>query len=142
MKRSTDLIHHPYRAPTDFEAPQGGIYKASTVIFPDMAAARSRDWMRKTGYTYGLHGTPTTYVLEERLCALEGGRQCVLVPSGLAAIANTALALLRQGGDQTGSDAVEYSQTQRDFVIHNYSQDGRVSLIRSPVGTKSRQQNT
>lgn len=99
MKRSTDLIHHPYRAPTAFEAPQGGVFKASTVIFPDMAAARSRDWMRKTGYTYGLHGTPTTFTLEERLASLEGGVHSLLVPSGLSAIAHVNLALLKQGDE-------------------------------------------
>ena len=96
---TTGLIHHPYRPPEGFEAPQPGVFKASTVYFPNVAAMRSREWKDKSGYTYGLHGTPTTYVLEERLCALEGGRQCVLVPSGLAAIANTALALLRQGDE-------------------------------------------
>ena len=96
---TTPLIHHPYRPPEGFEAPQPGVFKASTVYFPSVAAMRSREWKDKSGYTYGLHGTPTTYVLEERLCALEGGRQCVLVPSGLAAIANTALALLRQGDE-------------------------------------------
>jgi cystathionine beta-lyase len=96
---STELIHHPYTAPVGFAAPQSGVFKASTVIFPDVAAMRSREWKNKTGYTYGLHGTPTTYLLEERLCALEGGRQCVLVPSGLAAIANVALALLQSGDE-------------------------------------------
>jgi cystathionine beta-lyase len=60
---------------------------------------RQREWKDKTGYTYGLHGTPTTYLLEERLATLEGGRQCLLVPSGLAAIATTSLALLRQGDE-------------------------------------------
>ena len=60
---------------------------------------RSREWKDKSGYTYGLHGTPTTFTLEERLCALEGGLQCVLVPSGLAAIANVALALLQPGDE-------------------------------------------
>jgi cystathionine beta-lyase len=95
----TDLIHHPYAAPAGFAAPQPGVYKASTVIFPNVAAMRSRDWKYKNGYTYGLHGTPTTFVLEERIAALEGGRQCVLVPSGLAAIANTSLALLRTGDE-------------------------------------------
>ena len=96
---STELIHHPYSAPDGFVAPQSGVFKASTVIFPDVAAMRSREWKNKTGYTYGLHGTPTTYLLEERLCALEGGLQCVLVPSGLAAIANVALALLQSGDE-------------------------------------------
>lgn len=96
---TTHLIHHPYTPPADFEAPQPGVFKASTVYFPNVAAMRSREWKNKSGYTYGLHGTPTTYLLEERLCALEGGLQCVLVPSGLAAIANTALALLRSGDE-------------------------------------------
>ena len=96
---TTHLIHHPYTPPADFEAPQPGVFKASTVYFPNVAAMRSREWKNKSGYTYGLHGTPTTYLLEERLCALEGGLQCVLVPSGLAAIANTALALLNAGDE-------------------------------------------
>lgn len=80
-------------------APQPGVFKASTVIFPNVAAMRTRDWKHKSGYTYGLHGTPTTFVLEERIAALEGGLQCVLVPSGLAAIANVALALLKTGDE-------------------------------------------
>jgi cysteine-S-conjugate beta-lyase len=96
---ATALIHHPYPPPEGFAAPQHGVFKASTVIFPNVAAMRRREWKDKTGYTYGLHGTPTTYLLEERLCALEGGAQCVLVPSGLAAIANVALALLKSGDE-------------------------------------------
>ena len=96
---TTHLIHHPYTPPAGFDAPQPGVFKASTVYFPNVAAMRSREWKDKSGYTYGLHGTPTTYLLEERLCALEGGRQCVLMPSGLAAIANTALALLQSGDE-------------------------------------------
>src|SRR5450830_2088780 len=96
---STQLIHHPYQPPTGFAAPQPGVFKASTVFFPNVAAMREFDWKDKTAYTYGLHGTPTTYTLEERLCTLEGGLQCLLVPSGLAALANVALALLSQGDE-------------------------------------------
>ncbi len=95
----TALIHHPYRAPDGFLAPQAGVYKASTVIFPNVAAMRSRDWRNRNGYTYGLHGTPTTFLLEERLAALEGGSHCVLVPSGLSAIALVDLALLAAGDE-------------------------------------------
>jgi cystathionine beta-lyase len=97
--KTTGLIHHPYVPPAGFEAPQPGVYKASTVFFPNVAAMRSREWKDKTAYTYGLHGTPTSYVLEERLCALEGGAQCLLVPSGLAAIATVALSLLQSGDE-------------------------------------------
>ena len=95
----TRLIHHAYQPPPGFEAPQPAVHKASTVIFPNVAAMRAREWKDKSGYTYGLHGTPTTFILEERLCALEGGQQCLLVPSGLAAIATVSLALLRAGDE-------------------------------------------
>ena len=96
---ATTLIHHPYLPPEGFMAPQVGVFKASTVFFPNVAAMGSTQWKDKTGYTYGLHGTPTTYTLEERLCALEGGLQCLLVPSGLAAIATALMSLLRTGDE-------------------------------------------
>ncbi len=95
----TTLIHHPYRPPEGFQAPQPGVHKASTVIFDNVAALRSRNWRHKGGYTYGLHGTPTTFVLEERIATLEGGRETLLVPSGLAAIALVNMALLSQGDE-------------------------------------------
>jgi cystathionine beta-lyase len=96
---STELIHHPYAPPVGFAAPQPVVAKASTVFFPSVAAMRQFEWKDKSAYTYGLHGTPTTYTLEERLCTLEGGAQCLLVPSGLAAIATVSLALLRSGDE-------------------------------------------
>jgi cystathionine beta-lyase len=96
---ATGLIHHPYLPPAGFDAPQPGVFKASTVIFPNVAAMRNREWKDKSAYTYGLHGTPTTYALEERLCTLEGGSQCLLVPSGLAAIATVALSVLKTGDE-------------------------------------------
>jgi cystathionine beta-lyase len=95
----TGLIHHPYQPPAGFVAPQVGVHKASTVIFANTAAMRARDWRGRSGYTYGLHGTPTTFTLEERLCSIEGARQCLLVPSGLAAVANVSMALLKTGDE-------------------------------------------
>jgi cystathionine beta-lyase len=98
-RRTTTLIHHPYTPPAGFDAVPVGVHKASTVLFPDTAAMRARDWRHKRGYTYGLHGTPTTFTLEERIATLEGGTHCVLTPSGLAAITMVNLALLRQGDE-------------------------------------------
>jgi cysteine-S-conjugate beta-lyase len=98
-KPVTELIHHPYVPPRSFAAPQPGVHKASTVFFPTVAAMRARDWKQKNGYTYGLHGTPTTFTLEERIAALEGGKHCLLVPSGLAAIANVNMAMLGNGDE-------------------------------------------
>lgn len=95
----TQIVHHPYVPPADFVAPQPAVHKASTVLFPNVAAMRERRWLDKSSYTYGLHGTPTTYQLEERLCALEGGLQCLLVPSGLSALTTVSLALLNAGDE-------------------------------------------
>ena len=95
----TQLIHHSYQPPAGFEATQPPVYKASTVFLPNIAASRSRGPLDRGTYTYGTHGTPTSYVLEQRLCALEGGKHCLLVPSGLAAIACVNLALLNPGDE-------------------------------------------
>lgn len=96
---STQLIHHPYKPPEGFEAVAPGVHKASTVIFPNVQALRTYDWKDKSGYTYGLHGTPTTFTLEERIATLEGGAHCVLAPSGLAAVALVDMAFLRTGDE-------------------------------------------
>ncbi len=96
---STTLIHHPYKPPNGFDAIPPGVYKASTITFPTVAALRSRDWKHKTGYTYGLHGTPTTFTLEERIATLERGKYCTLVPSGLAAVVLVGMALLKAGDE-------------------------------------------
>ncbi len=100
MDITTQLIHHPYQPPEGYSAPQPGVFKASTIIFPSVAVLRER-YKDEVGhqYTYGTKGTPTTFLLEERLCTLEGGNYCTLVPSGLAAIALVNLALLKSGDD-------------------------------------------
>ena len=96
---ATTLIHHPYEPPARVAAAQPAGPKASTGVFPNKAALRARNWKSKAGYTYGLHGTPTTFTLEERIATLEGGLQTLLAPSGLAAIALIDLALLKSGDE-------------------------------------------
>jgi cystathionine beta-lyase len=96
---TTGLIHHPYVPPAGFAAVPPAVHKASTVMFRDTAALRSRSWKSREGYTYGLHGTPTTFTLEERIASLEGGTHAVLTPSGLAAITLVNQALLEHGDE-------------------------------------------
>ncbi len=101
MKKSpqTALIHSDYTPPEGFAAFPPAIHHASTVLFPNVAAMRGGSWKDKRGYTYGLHGTPTTFTLEAKLAAIDGGKFCLLAPSGLAAIAMVDLALLKAGDD-------------------------------------------
>ncbi len=141
----TGLIHHPYTPPEGFHAPQPGVFKASTVIFPNVAAMRSREWKDKTGYTYGLHGTPTTYMLEERLATLEGGLQCVLVPSGLAAIANVSLAMLKTDDEVLIPDnaygpskALAEAELKGWGITHRYYDAMNPQDLRDKIGAQTR----
>ena len=95
----TQIIHTDYLPPEGFAAFPSAIHHASTVLFKNVAAMRSGDWKEKNAYTYGLHGTPTTFTLEARLAEIEGGKHCLLAPSGLAAIAMCDFALLKSGDD-------------------------------------------
>ncbi len=95
----TQIIHTDYVPPEGFAAFPSAIHHASTVLFKNVAAMRSGDWKEKNAYTYGLHGTPTTFTLEARLAEIEGGNHCLLAPSGLAAIAMCDFALLKSGDD-------------------------------------------
>jgi cystathionine beta-lyase len=101
MKKAlqTRLIHSDYTAPAGFDALPTAIHHASTVVFKDVASMRSGEWKEKNAYTYGLHGTPTTFTLEARLAEIEGGNFCLLAPSGLAALAMVNFGMLRTGDD-------------------------------------------
>ena len=94
---STRQIHHDYVPPAGFAAVAPPLHRASTVLFKDVAALRASHWLDKNTYTYGLHGTPTSFTLEARLATLEGGTHAMLVPSGLAAIALVDQSLLSSG---------------------------------------------
>ena len=119
----TRIIHSDYQAPDGFAAFPSAIHHASTVLFADVEAMRARNWQDKSAYTYGLHGTPTSFTLEARLAEIEGGRFCVLAPSGLAAITLIDFALLKSGDDVLLPDNVYNPNRelgnwlQRDFGI-------------------------
>ena len=119
---TTGLIHHAYAPPAGFDAPQVGVHKASTVIFANTAAMRARDWRYKNGYTYGLHGTPTTFTLEARLATLEHARHVILAPSGLSALNVVNQALLSTGDTLLLPDNVYYPS--RDVAAHELARWG------------------
>lgn len=128
---ATDLIHHPYVAPPEFDALLPAVFKASTVFFPNVAAMRSRRWDDKSGYTYGLHGTPTTFTLEARLATLEGAQHVLLVPSGLSAITLVDMALLSAGDEVLLPDNV-YGPS-RSFAAHELKQWGISCRMYDPM---------
>lgn len=132
---TTTLIHHPYTAPAEFDAVPPGVFKASTVFFPDMAALRQRQWVDKSGYTYGLHGTPTTFTLEARLATLEGARHVLLAPSGLSAITLVDMACLAAGDTVLLPDNV-YGPS-RSFAAHELKAWGIAHRVYEPMDAAS-----
>jgi cysteine-S-conjugate beta-lyase len=73
------------------------VFRTSTVLFPDLESYESRDGDDYKQVRYGLHGTPTTFALEEAVARMEGGHAAVAVPSGLAAITAALCAYARAG---------------------------------------------
>ena len=102
----TALIHSDYQAPAGFRGCQPAVYHASTVLFDSVQQMRAQNWLDKGGYTYGLHGTPGSFELEARLAEIEGGKHCVLLPSGLAAIALAVMSFVKSGDDLLMPDNV------------------------------------
>src|ERR1700693_4359443 len=84
----TELLHHDDQITPGFDAFVTPVARASTVLFPDLAAMRALQWHDDSQWRYGLHATPTSLILAQRLATIEGGQHALLQPSGLSAIVN------------------------------------------------------
>lgn len=97
MKDLTRVVHHPAVNHEGFASLTVPTYRASTIVFDSAEAYSNRKYRGPDGYTYGLHGTPTTKTLEAQLTALEQGERTVIVPSGQSGITIVFLTVLRPG---------------------------------------------
>ena len=101
MKRKfeTELIHAPRKAPQYISTVQPPLFRASTIIFENTDALFNRHWTDDYDYSYGTHGTPTTFTLGDNIAQIEGGLHHLLCPSGLSAI-NLVNACFLNHGDE------------------------------------------
>ena len=97
MKVSTKILHQDAVPATGFLSLAAAVHPASTVVFSEVEKIGTQGWEERSGYIYGLHGTPTTFSLEQKLVAIEGGKFCTLFPSGLSAAFAICSAFLRRG---------------------------------------------
>ena len=88
------------------------VWRASTILFRNVAELEAASRGQFPGLSYGLHGLPTVTALQEALAALEGGHAALVVPSGLTATTFPLLALARPGDHVLVTDAV-YGPTRR-----------------------------
>ncbi|WP_238879256.1 cystathionine beta-lyase [Achromobacter xylosoxidans] len=79
----------------DFASLSPAVQRASTVVFDSLDAFVNRKHRQPDGFSYGVTGTPTARLLEDRIAALEGGRHCVITPSGAAALMTVVMGFVR-----------------------------------------------
>jgi cystathionine beta-lyase len=97
MHDLTRCVHHPAVSTEGYASLAVATHRASTIVYPDAETFAQRKYRGFDGYTYGLHGTPTTRTLEAQLSELHGGVRTVLVPSGQAAVTIVMLSFLLPG---------------------------------------------
>ena len=97
MRDLTRCVHQPEVSHEGFASLAPPTYRASTIVFPDADAYAHRSERGPDGYSYGMHGTPTTRTLEAQITALHGGARTVLLPSGQAAVTVVMLSVLKPG---------------------------------------------
>ena len=103
------------------------VYHASTMLHPTMDALEQR----AQPYTYGRRATPTIRALENAICALEGGAETVLCPSGLQACTLALLSLASAGDHVLVTDTV-YGPT-RTFCDKTLSRFGVETTYYDPL---------
>lgn len=108
MKKNsqTALIHAPRKAPQYISTVQPPVFRASTIIFENTDALFNRHWSDDYDYSYGTHGTPTTFTLGDNIAQIEGGKYCLLAPSGLSAINLVNSCFLAQGDEVWVADNI------------------------------------
>jgi cystathionine beta-lyase len=98
------------------------VWRASTILFDDIAAMHEAEPPRDGTLHYGRNGTPTTWALCEALTELEEGAALTrLFPSGSAAVAAALLSVLSAGDELLMTDSA-YGPTRAfcDTVLKRF----------------------
>ncbi len=122
MKKDTLITRSGTIDETQYGCVNVPIYRSSTIIFPTIedynkaskgeAFYKTSEGIRSRDFSYGTSGTPTTHALQRAVAELENAKYALISPSGLAAITNSLLALLKAGDHLLMVDSV-YGPTRR-----------------------------
>jgi cysteine-S-conjugate beta-lyase len=92
-KPETRAVSEGRMSAAHFGAVNTPVYRASTILYPDLAALKANT----QPYTYGRRGTPTTKSFEDAISSLEGAAKTVSVTSGIQAIGLAVLSVCGAG---------------------------------------------
>jgi len=108
MSDDTKLTHAGRHPKDNYGVVNPPVYHASTILFPTLQELRN---FTQSKVTYGRHGTPGTFALNEAMCAIENADYCLLAASGMQAITTAMLAFLKAGDHVLMVDTV-YTPTR------------------------------
>jgi cystathionine beta-lyase len=131
MKKDTKLGHAGRNPKANHGIVNPPVYHASTVTFETVAALKAANQKRFDMVYYGRYGTPTTFAFEEAVAVLEGADRCIAMPSGLAAIAGTLMALLKTGDHLLMTDSAYFPT--RMFCDTHLKQNGIETTYYDPL---------
>ena len=97
QKTETKLVHAGRRSSQYHGVVNPPVFHASTILFDSLAELEKAGASAPGKVTYGRHGTPTRFLLEEAVAELEGGYGTLCVSSGVSAITNAILAFVKPG---------------------------------------------
>ncbi|GLQ34981.1 O-acetylhomoserine aminocarboxypropyltransferase [Amylibacter marinus] len=106
------------------------IHQTTSYVFQDSEHAAALFNLEVGGHIYSRISNPTVAVLEQRLCALEGGIGAVATSSGMSALFLTVLALCSQG-DHIVSSSQMYGANINLFQ-HTLSRYGITTTFVAP----------
>ena len=96
-KFDTLSLHAGYQPSKNAGSRQVPIYQTTSYMFDDVDHAAALFNLERGGHIYSRMSNPTVQVLEERVCALEGGTAALATASGMSAIFLTIMTLCNTG---------------------------------------------
>ena len=98
MKKDTKIIHSGRDKKWTGQVVNTPVYHASTILFDTVADLKhaSKNFRNKVMF-YGRRGTPTHFSFRDAMVELEGGHDCLVYPSGIAAINASLMSFLSSG---------------------------------------------
>lgn len=101
------LLTHLGRAPAEHAGMVNvPVYRGSTILSETLEEWDAKKVGGNPMASYGRFGSPLTRALEDAVCALEGGHQSALFPSGLSACTHTLMGLVKAGDHILIADCV------------------------------------
>ncbi|MBP8273941.1 MAG: aminotransferase class I/II-fold pyridoxal phosphate-dependent enzyme [Acidobacteria bacterium] len=129
--RDTEAIHRAEGVDPLARPLTTPIYQTSTFLFENTAELEAFQAGTSKKDIYSRYGNPTVRATEQKIAAIEGGEDALLVSSGMAAI-STALFGLLKAGDELVCSAAIYGGTMQ--LIRSVLEKFNVAVRFVPLG--------